>query len=532
MSKGISVKAAVIGSIVGVTLLSQGVSSVFNYLRLVEMSRNEIRNINEAVLQPVADLAARSINGGNQMMLADTSAKALYEASGVRYLYLTGLSAGSEKTVFTEAIPPQKVEYEHSAKGIDTPRMKMLAAGMTQSGFVESDYLYVAKLKLPGVKNGGEVTAVFSANKLATLARDILVVYLPLALTVVVLSIGLAWFIGLRIARPITRLADQVQSVASSLDLSLQVSLSEGDIALNQEAAMTGTAFNELLSKLRTTLREILSNAQQVDQAVITLSQSIRQVASHSSEQSDSAAGMASAMEQSGANLSEIASNAQSLDTTARAAGTLSGQGAQIIRSAEHEMGVIASTVREGAQSIETLGRQSDQISAIVQVIKEIADQTNLLALNAAIEAARAGEAGRGFAVVADEVRKLAERTAQSTQQITTMISSIQTSSSQAVGVMNDTVTRVNGGVELAGKAEEAITRITESTGHLVKGVEDISSALQQQTLAYQDVTRHVERIAQMTEENSHTAAETATAAHRLEDLSQAMQQAIGHFKL
>jgi methyl-accepting chemotaxis protein len=237
-------------------------------------------------------------------------------------------------------------------------------------------------------------------------------------------------------------------------------------------------------------------------------------------------------MEESTANLAEIANNARYLDETSRESGTLSRQGAQIIHKAGHEMGVIAETVRDGAASIEALGHQSNQISAIVQVIKDIADQTNLLALNAAIEAARAGEAGRGFAVVADEVRKLAERTAQSTQQITGMISSIQTSSSQAVGVMNDTVQRVGSGVELADQAGEAITRISASTDHLVKGVEDISGALQQQNLAYQDVARHVERIAQMTEENSYAAKETAGAAQQLKGLSQAMQQAVARFRL
>jgi len=532
MSKGMSIRTAVIGAIAGVALASQFVGGFWQYLDRVEAGRSEIRNINEAVLQPVVELATRGINGGNQMLLTDDAAQALYVASGVRYLHVSGLSAGAEKTVFTEAIPPQRIEHEFVARDANAARLKTAAASMKETGFVESDYLFVIKTPLAGVKNGGEIHAVFSASKLATLTRDTLLAGAPLALSVLLLSFALAWFIGQRIARPITRLSGQIQEVALSLDLTRRVFLDEADVSLNQEGGAMGEAFNGLLEKLQATLAEVLANVEKVNQAVSRLSASASEVASHSGEQSSAAAGMAAAMEESTANLAEIANNARYLDGTSRESGTLSRQGAQIIYDAGREMGVIASTVREGAGSIEMLGRQSDQISAIVQVIKDIADQTNLLALNAAIEAARAGEQGRGFAVVADEVRKLAERTAQSTQQITGMIASIQHSSAQAVGVMDDTVKRVSGGVELADQAGKAITRISASTDHLVKGVEDISNALQQQNQAYHDVARHVERIAQMTEENSHSARETAEAARHLEGLSHAMQGAVSRFRL
>jgi methyl-accepting chemotaxis protein len=480
----------------------------------------------------VLELAARGINGGNQMMLTDAAAAALYQASGVRYLHFTGMSEGAEKTVFTEAIPPQKVEHEFIAKGADGARLKTAAEALKESGFVEEEYLYVVKQKLPGVKNGAQLTAVFSAERLRTLAGDTLAHGLPVGLSIIALGLALAWFIGARLAAPITRLARQVEEVAGSLDLRQRVELSPSDLALNREAGLTAEAFNGLLGKLHMTLREVLDNAAQVSQAVTQLSGTAAQVAQHSTEQSDSAAGMAAAMEQSTVSLQEIANNARYLDQTARQSGQLSHQGEEVIHRAGDEMGRIAGTVREGAASIEDLGRQSDQITAIVNVIKEIADQTNLLALNAAIEAARAGEAGRGFAVVADEVRKLAERTAQSTQQIAGMIGGIQRSSAAAVGVMEDTVRRVGQGVDLAAQAGESITRISAGSEQLVKGVEDIATALQQQNLAYQDIARHVERIAHMTEENSHAAEGAAGSAQRLEGLSRAMQRAVERFRL
>ena len=527
-----SIRATVVIGIAGVALISQIISGAWQYLDRVEAGREEIRHINEAVLAPVLELASRGVNGGNQMMLTDAAANALYAASGVRFLAFSGMSEGAEKTVFTEAIPPQKIAHEYVAKDADGVRLKASAVPLKESGFVESEYLYVIKTKLPSVKNGGEVTAVFSASALADLTKKTFLAGAPLVVAMMLLSLGLALFIGGRIARPITCLAKQVEGVAGSLDLTRNVALTASDVALNREAGETASAFNGLLANLQSTLSEVLGNVGQVSESVSSLSYAAGQVASRSGEQSVSAAGMASAMEQSTANLAEIASNARYLGDTSRESGTLSRQGANIIHEAGREMGVIAETVREGAYSIEALGQQSNQISAIVQVIKDIADQTNLLALNAAIEAARAGEQGRGFAVVADEVRKLAERTAQSTQQITGMIGAIQTSSGQAVNVMDDTVKRVSGGVELAEQAGDAITRISASTDHLVKGVEEISNALQQQNMANQDIARHVERIAQMTEENSHAANDTATAAQHLESLSQAMQQAVSRFKI
>ena len=532
MSRGLSVRATVVGAIAGVAMVSQIISGVWQYVDRVDAGRENIRHINEAVLAPVVELAVRGINGGNQMMLTDAGATALYAASGVRYLHVSGMSEGAEKTAFTEALPPQRIEHEYVAKDVDGGRLKVLAASLQDSGFIEEAYLYVVKAPLKGAKNGGEVTAVFSAEKLATLPQETMLAGLPLAVSVMLLGLGLAFFIGGRIARPISRLSAEVQGVADSLDLTRQVSLPASDIALNREAGDTALALNGLLEALRQTLSEVLRNVEQVNAAVLSLSRSSAQVASRSAEQSASAAGMASAMEESTANLSEIVSNARHLDDSARESGNFSRQGASIIHEAGSEMDAIADTVRDGAASIEALGQQSHGISAIVQVIKEISDQTNLLALNAAIEAARAGEAGRGFAVVADEVRKLAERTGQSTQQITGMISTIQSSSGQAVSVMDDTVRRVGSGVELAGRAGEAITRISTSTDHLVKGVEDISDALEQQNLAYQDIARHVERIAQMTEENSHAAGEAAGAAQALEDLSCAMQQAVARFRI
>ncbi len=531
MSTGLHVKTAVIGGIAVVALISLGISGVGQYLERTAAGRQQIREINEAIVQPVSELAGRGVSGGNIMVLSDAAANGLYKASGVRYLKIEGMSDGADKTAFTEAIPPQMIVHEFAMAGADISVLKAAAKSMAVSGFVEKDYLYVIKDALPSVKNGGQITAVFSAEQLATLPTRTVKSLLPMALSVMILAVALAWFVGARIAKPISRLAIRVGEIGGSLDLSQRVKLTAADVAFNREAGETAETFNQLLGSLQATLREVLVNVAQVNQAVERVSQLAGTVAASSEEQQDSSTQMAAAIEQSSANLSEIAQNARSLDNAARQSGELSAAGSVIILRAGSEMGEIARTVREGTSSIEALGQQSNAISAIVQVIKEIADQTNLLALNAAIEAARAGEQGRGFAVVADEVRKLAERTAQSTAQIADMITGIQGSSARAVSVMDDTAQRVNSGVDLAGQAGQSITRISDSNSHVMRDVEAIADALEQQSQAHQQIQRHVESIARMTRGNTDAASAAAHAARALEDLSRSMRDAVSRFR-
>lgn len=529
---GLSLKTAVVGGIATVVLVSQLVGGVWQYLDRVDAAHKEIRNIKEAVTQPVVELVSRGIGGGNAMVITDAAAQALYAASGVDYLYLEGMSEGAEKTAFTEAIPPQKISYEYVAKGKDAGALKGVAGMLKQSGFTPDDRYYVIRMPLLAVRNGGQLTAVFSAEALATLRQDTLRAVAPVALAMFVLGLVMAAFIGGRIARPLTRLAQQVEEVAQTLDVRRQVALTDADVAFNREAGDTAQAFNGLLGNLHKTLSDVLGNVEQVGQAVDRVAAAAGEVAARSHEQSGAAVQMAHTMDDSSSHLGELATSARALDENARQSGVRSREGAEIIHRAGGEMGRISDTVQTGAASIQALGRHSAEISAIVQVIKEIADQTNLLALNAAIEAARAGEAGRGFAVVADEVRKLAERTGQSTQQITQMIAAIQSSSSEAVSVMEDTVQRVGDGVALADQAEGAIARIAEGSEQLIQGVNAIAAALDQQNAAHRQVTDHVEKIARMTEDNSAAAASTANAARELESLSQAMRTAVGRFRL
>ncbi len=297
------------------------------------------------------------------------------------------------------------------------------------------------------------------------------------------------------------------------------------------EIGQAARSFNEMVGNLQATLHELHDGIDRIFDSSRALSTSSHQVATSSAHQSEAASAMAATVEQVTVSINHVSESAREALQFSRKSGELSGQGSEIIHNAAAEMKQIADTVRQTSVSIEDLGQQSTQISTIVQVIKEIAEQTNLLALNAAIEAARAGEQGRGFAVVADEVRKLAERTSGATGEITQMIDTIQNTARTAVGSMSGAVGQVDRGVALAEQAGEAINQIREGSERVIQTVGEISSALGEQSTASNDIAGHVEHVAQMTEENSAAAEETAGAANNLAQLADTMRTAINRFK-
>ena len=192
----------------------------------------------------------------------------------------------------------------------------------------------------------------------------------------------------------------------------------------------------------------------------------------------------------------------------------------------------IAQTVRESTTTIGDLGTSSSEIGNIIQVIDDIADQTNLLALNAAIEAARAGEHGRGFAVVADEVRKLAERTSKATKEITDMISKIQADTEKSVQSMDSGSTEVQEGVALATEAMGSLELIVASSEKGKDMVHRIAAASEQQSAAAEDVSSNMESILEITRRSSNSTKEILTTSQELENLSNDLQALAGLFKV
>lgn len=352
-----------------------------------------------------------------------------------------------------------------------------------------------------------------------------------LMLTVLVISVAVTVFVSMLISKSVTVSLLNVQrtmlEIKNTNDLTRRINIESDD-----EIGQTSKTFNELIISLQSSLLSLSNNANGVSQAALELSSSAQQVARSSEEQSSSASAMAATVEQVTVGITLITDGAREAQDISIKSGNLSSQGAEIIQNAAVAMMQIAETVKQTSTSIEALGLQSKQISSVVQVIKEVADQTNLLALNAAIEAARAGEQGRGFAVVADEVRKLAARTAKATEEISLMIQSIQGNTNIAMETMKTAVIKADRGAVLAQEAGVSINQIKDGSLKVVAVVNDISDSLNEQNSASQDIAVHVERVAQQAEENTAAAGQTANSAIQLEKLASDMRATVGRFKL
>ncbi len=318
--------------------------------------------------------------------------------------------------------------------------------------------------------------------------------------------------------------ASEVVKQVAAGDLSVEIPVA------NTDSTSLLAAMKVMQSNLQKLIGEIQTDADMVASAAKKMTIAAEDVACSSNQQSASSLVIAAAMEQLTVSINLISDSANRAQTISGDSELLMNETSGVVSEAVNRIAKIATVVEQASQTVRTVGQESENVSKIVLVIKEVADQTNLLALNAAIEAARAGEQGRGFAVVADEVRKLAERTTQSTQEITTMISSMQSSARDAVTCIEDAVANVNEGVILTKRVGESVSQLGASS-HEVKGVIiDVSSALREQNAASNEIACNVEQIAQTGERNSGAVGAVAKAATELQQLANSLTDSALHF--
>jgi len=346
----------------------------------------------------------------------------------------------------------------------------------------------------------------------------VLFIALPLLIAIVVKRL---------VGRPLAELQNFCSELERTHDFTLKAPSHGGD-----EVGQTTEAVLRLLGFLRLSFGQILQSISRVEEASRSLMDSARETAKDSGLSSDSASDMAASVEELSVGISQISDSANEAAVLSRDAGARSQEGGKTILAATAEMNAIADKVRSTSMAITALGEESRQISGIVSVIKEVAEQTNLLALNAAIEAARAGEAGRGFAVVADEVRKLAERTTQATGQIASVTGSIQQRSDQAVSAMSDAMAQVERGAALATEAGEAINEIRTGSERVVEVVRQITDSLSESSAASQNIANQTEKVAHVAEESNHAAQQSLQSVENLEKLTREVRQTVGKFKI
>ena len=353
------------------------------------------------------------------------------------------------------------------------------------------------------------------------------------SLTGVAILVGIAViavlgvFIGRSIVAGVVGVQKMISRIEAELDFSLRVPAKYRD-----ELGQMARALNRLLERLQKSIGAIAASAAKVSTASATMTDSSEQVARASEEQSSSASSMAASVEELTVSISHVGERASETRHSTSEAGTIADHGRDIVEQTIGQINAIAEAVKQASERIHSLGEQSDRITSMVAVIREVADQTNLLALNAAIEAARAGEQGRGFAVVADEVRKLAERTAKSTQDITGMVDAVRNGARSAEEGMQIAVERVGAGVSLSSEVSDSIRKISDGSHHTVEMVNEISGAISEQAAASTNIAQQVERIAQMAEECSAAAKGSADSAHQLDQLAAEMRHVVSEYKI
>ena len=338
----------------------------------------------------------------------------------------------------------------------------------------------------------------------------------------------LAWIVSKTILKPISDLTGRLQDIAEGdADLTQKV-----DEDRNDELGELGRWFNVFVSRIHDTISqattvsgEVLTTAKDIAATTDTMAKGLE-------DQRHQTTQVAAGVEEMSATVLEVARRSAEASDAATAAGDRAGAGGGVVKRTVTTIGAIADVVNDSAGAVGQLGRRAEEIGQVINVINDIADQTNLLALNAAIEAARAGEHGRGFAVVADEVRKLAERTTHATEEVSQSIKAIQTETSSAVDRMNQGTGRVQEGVNCAEEAGVSLDSIVQSSQEVADVIRGIAAATEQQSQAADDMSRSVESITQVTKTSAAGATQMADSADGLRERSERLSALLSDFKV
>jgi twitching motility protein PilJ len=313
--------------------------------------------------------------------------------------------------------------------------------------------------------------------------------------------------------------------------------LADGDLTTNATVTESFTgAIADAINFAIDALRKLVTTINETTVQVSSAAQETQATAMHLAEASDHQAqqitAVSAAVNQMAASIEQVSQNAASSTDVAQKSVSIANKGAKAVQDTIHGMNSIRETIQETSKRIKRLGESSQEIGDIIELINDIADQTNILALNAAIQAAMAGEAGRGFAVVADEVQRLAERSSDATKQIESLVRTIQSDTNEAVASMEQSTSGVVNGAKLAQHAGEALGEIENVSNHLAEIIQNITDAAQQQSVAASSISETMNVIQEVTTQTSAGTNETATSIGNLAELANELRKSVAGFKL
>jgi methyl-accepting chemotaxis protein len=407
-----------------------------------------------------------------------------------------------------------------TARGGNTASAMMIAQGSVQNIYrlIEKDLGEIVKINKDKAKEANDEGSVIASRILKVTSG-------AMALAVV-LGVLISITVTRNIVGPLVHAVKELGRIAAG-DMTSKISAvgSDESAAMMRSLAAVQTELSGMVAQLQGTARHLHSSVHDV-------TESSHQLSSRALESSDAINSAAASLEQMVVSIDVVGNNADEASGRAKDAGDAAQHGRSLGETASHDVVLAADKVGQTADMIQQLSAQVVEIGTIANVIKDIADQTNLLALNAAIEAARAGEQGRGFAVVADEVRKLAERTTASAHEITSMISAIQGGTNAVVASMGEsraTMTEVRNKVA---ETTDAISRIEQSTGSALSAVGEISSALREQKSTTAGIAQSVENVARLSEENALTAESVSKAMADVRQVAEELASITQRFRI
>ncbi|WP_235828133.1 methyl-accepting chemotaxis protein [Brevibacillus migulae] len=401
---------------------------------------------------------------------------------------------------------------------------------------------------------GWKISGTLSTDEVAKEAGPIFTNTLIVLVIAVLSGAFLVYLITRSINKPLDMLIGAAERISEG-DLTRRIELKTNDelgklgVSFNKMADSLGLLISEVshsANQLAASSEQLTASAEQTGKATEHITYTVQEVAQGTEHQMHSVEQSAKAINEMSAGIQLIAANAHSVSSTAVQASESSVEGGQVIQTAIQQMHSISGTVDGLAHVVKELGERSQAIGEIVNVITTVAQQTNLLALNAAIEAARAGEHGRGFAVVADEVRKLAEQSSRSAQQIAELIATIQNETSRAVQSMETATKEVSAGIGVVNTAGESFKQIGRSVSEVTKQIQEVSQSAQQISAGSAQVVQSIDRISEVTasavsgiqnvsattEEQLASMEEITSSANALSNMAEELQALVGRFRI